>query len=279
MIKHPVKIFLASSILSLFLFFSPPLLSAAPTVSLSLDRNTILVNKTFSLELTSSWEGEADEYILAPPQLKLPEGIVEKGSSFSTETKEKYYALHYRYTLVAQKAGDYELTPIEISYWKKGNDKEEKVKTEALHLKVTTFFSFLTLGTYRLAGAIIIIFLSLLGILIVSYRIKSKTGEHQKPADTNVTKEMVMSELEQCNAYRIKGDWKDYLKKAIALRNKLSLPEDAVKTMDDLDSLLEQVSYGGFHPTTEEINLIQRQLERALKSAFPDAKDKELEGI
>ena len=49
--------------------------------------------------------------------------------------------------------------------------------------------------------------------------------------------------------------------------------------MENLDALAEKVIYGGLRPTTEEINLIQRQIEKAFKSAYPKDGKKDLNGI
>ncbi|MBW2554299.1 MAG: hypothetical protein JRE20_09260, partial [Deltaproteobacteria bacterium] len=56
----------------------------------------------------------------------------------------------------------------------------------------------------------------------------------------------------------------------------LNEDEESIKA---LDALVERITYGGFCPSTEEISLIQRKLERAFKNAFPDDKDKDLDGI
>ena len=90
---------------------------------------------------------------------------------------------------------------------------------------------------------------------------------------------MIAGELEQCNAYKIKGDWGNYLKKILSIHNKLPTQDKTGTIMKDLDTLVEKVIYGGLHPTPEEINLIQRQIEKAFKSAFPKDGDKDLDGI
>ena len=85
--------------------------------------------------------------------------------------------------------------------------------------------------------------------------------------------------MRECHSYKITGDWENYLKKAIAIRDKLPTGDKGGKAMQALDSIAERVHYGGLHPTTEEINHIQRQLEHAIKNAFPKEKDKEMETI
>ena len=272
-----LKTLYITSIIFTLLFSYPYKLKAAPAVSFSFDRGNILVNKIFSLELIASWEGDSDRYLIAPPQISFPEGIEEKGSSFSTTSKEGHYSLYYKYQLLAQKEGEYALKPIEISYWEKGNNKEEKVKTNALHFKVTSFSS-TYLTRFWLPGILIAVFLGLFIALAVLYKKKKRLSNGQK-SDATITRELIAGELEQCNAYKIKGDWGNYFKKILSIRNKLPNQDKIGTLMEDLDTLVEKVTYGGLHPTSEEINLIQRQIEKAFKSAFPKDGDKDLDGI
>jgi len=269
--KSFLKILYTSSVVLTFLFSSPYQLRGAPTVSLYLDRDPILVNKIFSFELTLSWEGDAEQYLVAPHHIIFPEGIEERDSSFSSVSKGEHYLLSYKYNLYAQKEGEYIFKPIEISYWEKGNNKEEKIKTEALHFEVTSF-SIAKLGRYWLLGVLIIILLGLFITLIVLYKKKKRLSDDQR-SDITATREIMANELEQCNAYKIKGDWESYFKKVISIRNKLPTQDEGGKIMEHLDTLAERVTYGGLLPTPEEINLIQRQLEKAFKSTFPNNKD------
>jgi len=88
-----------SLIVLTFLFSLPYQLRATPVVSLSLNKDTIVAHKIFLLELTVSWKGDADQYLVAPPQVTLPEGIEERGSSFSSTSKGEHYLLNYKYNL------------------------------------------------------------------------------------------------------------------------------------------------------------------------------------
>lgn len=275
--KPFLKILYSYSITLTFLASLPCQLRAAPTVSLSLDKDTILVNKIFSLELAISWENDVDQYLIAPPHITLPQGVEEKGSSFSSASKGARYLLCYKYDLCAQREGEYVIKPFEISYWEKGNNKEEKIKTDALHFKITSF-SIFNLDRYWLVGALTITFLGLFSSLIVLYKKKKRRSDDQE-SDNTVMREIIVRELDQCNAYKLQGDWKNYIEKVIAIRNKLPTQDENKKVREYLDTLAERVAYGGLRPTTEEINLIQRQLERSFKSAFPSDKDEDLDEI
>jgi hypothetical protein len=266
----------ASLILIVLLLF-PAHLRGAPTLSLSLDDQHITAQKTFTATLTLSWKGEADQYLIEPPQLTLPEDINETGTASRSITREDHYLLEYRFDLRAEKEGDYVIEPVEISYWEKGNKTVQIVKTEALPFSVTTF-TFTSYGNYWLIGLLAIIFLSLFTVLIVLSK-KKKRHRSDHRIETPSLKEMITRELKECHSYKITGDWENYLKKAIAIRDKLPTEDKGGKAMETLDNLAERVHYGGLHPTTEEINHIQRQLEHALKNAFPKEKDKEMETI
>ncbi len=153
----------------------------------------------------------------------------------------------------------------------------ETVKTEALRFSVTSF-NLTRYGRYWPLGVLAIIFLSLFITLIVLSTKKKRQGSDHG-VETPSIKETITRELRECDSYKITGDWENYLKKAIAIRDKLPTKDTGGKAMETLDSLAERVHYGGLHPTTEEINQIQRQLEHALKSAFPSDTDKDMDSI
>lgn len=275
--KSSLKILCTFSIAFIFSTSFPNELPGAPTVSLYLDKGTIYTNRNFSFELALSWEGDADQYLVAPPQITLPAGIEEKDSSFRSVSRGDRYSLYYRYDLFAQQEGDYHIQPIEISYWEKGNNKEEKMKTEVLNLKVTSF-SIINLDKYWLLFILAIFLLSLFMVLIVLYK-RKKGGVNNQKMDSVITREMILEELGQCNAYKMEGDWENYFKKVISIRNKIPALNEDEESIKALDALVEGITYGGFCPSSEEISLIQRKLERAFKNAFPDDKDKDLDGI
>jgi len=266
-----------ASLLLIALLLFPSQLRGAPALYLSLDNKHITTNKTFSSTLTVSWKGDADQYLVEPPQLTLPEDIDEIGTASRSITRGDHYLLEYRFDLRAKKEGDYVIKPVEISYWAKGNNSAETIKTESLHFSVTSF-NLTAYGNYWLLGLLAIIFLSLfIALIVLSTKKKRQRRDHGVEAPS--IKETIIRELRECDSYKIMGDWENYLKKAIAIRDKLPAEDKGGKAMETLDSLAERVHYGGLHPTTEEINRIQRQLENALKSAFPNDTDKDMDSI
>jgi hypothetical protein len=268
------KVVPIASMLLLSAFLNPGKLNGAPRVSLALDKNTISPQKTFSCELAVSWEGDPDQYLVDRPHLKFPEGITAVGSSSSSTTTGNSYTLRYRYDLQAEKKGTYVLQPVAISYWAKGNNTEEKVSTDELTIEVTSF-NLLQFGrNWLVPVGFTIILISLFGTLIVVKSKKRRRSRHQKKPPS--LKSLIERDLSYCSACKIKGDWESYIQKALAIRNQLPID---VKGLETLDRLAENIRYGGFRPTTEEIDLIHRQLEQAVKSAFTTNQDSALDGI
>ena len=269
-----LKVLSIASILLLSIFLYPDQSIGVPHVSLSLDKNTISPQKTFTCELTISWEGDADQYLVDRPQLKFPEGISEVGSSSSSITTGNSYILRYRYDLQAEKEGTYLLKPAAISYWAKGNNSEEQVSTGELTIQVTPFSLFQFRRSWLAPVLLTIVLISLLSTLIVVTSKQRRRTRHRKK--TTSLKDLIERDLTYCTDYKIKGDWGNYIQTALAIRNQL--PMD-VKGLEALDKLAENIRYGGFLPNTEEINLIHRQLEQTVKSAFTNNQDNELDGI
>ena len=82
-----------TSLVLIALLLFPSQLRGAPALSLSLDDKHITTNKTFSSTLTVSWEGDADQYLVEPPQLTLPEDIDEIGTASRSITRGDQYIL------------------------------------------------------------------------------------------------------------------------------------------------------------------------------------------
>jgi len=126
--------------ISAWLFFSTAIsVCAAPHVSIVLENTTIRINKPFDLSINVSWDGDADEYIIAPPELELPEGVEKISSSFISSARLNTHLIKYRYILKAQKKGAVTLTPVQIKYWGTGSKQESVVSTEEVSFNVVLF--------------------------------------------------------------------------------------------------------------------------------------------
>jgi hypothetical protein len=158
----------------------PTLSPAAPAISLFTEDDIIVVGTPFSITLTISWEGDAEEYLVETPRLKLPEGITQAGSSYSTSAKDAMHSLCYRYTLSAAATGAYVLDPVEISYRDKNDGDARTAHTDALSFTVGSR-SEAALQRYRIPGVALLIFISLFAALFVVSTKKKKADSVIEP--------------------------------------------------------------------------------------------------
>ena len=259
-ISIPALIFFA-------LAFLPPPLYAAPALSLSAEEGIIIAGEPFSIQLTVSWKGDAEQYLVEPPRLKLPEGITQSSSAYSASAADARYFLCYRYTLNATSTGRYMLDPVEISYWGKNDGDARTASTDALHFTVNSR-SEAALQRYRVPGAALLIFISLFAVLFV-LSTKKKRADRTLPGDGAITKEIIDRELTQCRAFKISGDWDKYIEQVIAIRSKIPSADRDEKMQSELSRLAERIQFGGYRPSENEISLMERQLEKACADTFP----------
>lgn len=242
----------------------PARLRGAPNLLLTLEQKSIIAKRPFSIELAISWEGDAEQYLVENPRLIPPQGITLTGSASSTGTKGDTHILHYRYTLYPAAPGTYVLDPVEISYWGKNANGVQTVRTDALTMKVSSWTE-AVLAKCRIPAALAIIFIGLFITAFVFSKKKKKAALNHQACGVTMG-ETISNELNQCRTYKISGDWEHYLKQVINIRSKLPAAENNEKSIDDLRKLAERVHFGNYHPTAEEINIIQRHLEKACSS-------------
>ena len=69
---------------------------AAPQVEATLAAPTVSTGAPFTLSITVSWQGDADQYVIVPPEPELPDGVEKLSSSFVIFSKRRHaaHALH-----------------------------------------------------------------------------------------------------------------------------------------------------------------------------------------
>jgi hypothetical protein len=154
--------------------------NAAPALSLCMEEDIIVVGIPFFITITISWKGDAEAYLVETPRLKLPEGITQSSSAYSTSATDAMHSLRYRYTLSAAATGNYVLDPVEISYWEKSAGDSRTARTDALRFTVSSR-SEAALQRYRIPGVVLLIFISLFATLFVLSTKKKKADSVIEP--------------------------------------------------------------------------------------------------
>ena len=247
---------------------------AAPRVSTALEQDRVSVNREFDLFISISWHGEPDDYIIVPPEPVLPEGIVQVSSSFFSSVSSDAQIIKYHYVLKAQKKGRFTLYPVEIKYWGKGSEHESVLISDEVSFEAA-LFAFLAPGLIWGVGlAVAAVFITIIVVAVVTNRrvSKKKTDADWKGGRG---REYIIEKLHECRQCRIKGDHKGFYRAAFETAQIIFDKDKAF--LDTLFSTLEKVQFGGYMPSSEEINRVFRQIEKKAGEITSDKKDKELE--
>ncbi|MEI6126302.1 MAG: BatD family protein [Pseudomonadota bacterium] len=247
---------------------------ALPRVTTVLASATVSSGRTFNIVINISWQGDADEYIIVPPEPVFPEGIRLVSSSFSSSVSSDNRLLDYQYNLKAEKPGAFTLQPVQIHYWEKGSDKESSLTTEEISLRAVRFAFFELYRTWLISAAGLL----LCGAAILAVRLyykKRKLKKAQVPIaldDKNI-----FEQLQRCRQCKISGDYKGFYQSVLAA-GKSFFGED--KTfIDNAEDMLEKVSFGGYWPSAEEVDRIFRQLEKRIGDITSQNKQQDLEYV
>lgn len=232
------------------------------------------MNKKFDLFINISWQGDADDYIIVPPEPVFPEGVVQVSSSFFSSVSNDIQLIKYHYILKAQKKGGFTLKPVEIKYWGKGSEQESILLTNEVSFEVVTFAF---LGPGLIWGTILVAAAVFGTIIVVALITNKRVSEKKKNIDRKDIqgKEYIIKKLHDCKECKIKGDFKGFYQSAFDVAQKV-FSED--KTfLDTLSGTLEKVQFGGYKPASEEIERVFRHIEKKVGEITSDKKDKELE--
>ena len=268
------KICSISSLLSVLLFLAGPA-HAAPQVDAALAAPTVATGTPFTLSITVSWQGAADQYIIVPPEPELPEGVEKVSSSFASSASADLQHMHYTFLLSAQKNGPYTIKPVAVKYWEKGQDKESTTESAETTFKAVQF----TLVGNNAQPVIIICLVVMAGAFagMVFIVLRRKKARRQKAAAGGAASAGVLAadSLQQCRQCKLRGDYAGFCQAALACA-RLVAPQDTALA-ESLTALFEKVQFGSFRPPAEEIERLLRQLEKSSGGLMAEDKKNELD--
>lgn len=246
-----------SLLAALFLWSAPA--RGAPQVEASLANDTVSPGNPFRLTVIVSWQGDADEYIIAPPEPELPEGIEQVTSSFASSARQQVQRMRYTFVLRAVKSGSYSIQPLTIQYWARGQTQESTLTCPAITFRAERYaFVKKNRGTLTGAAAACIIAGLCAGFFLVRRRKAAGKKEPTAHADSGPA---ISRLLHTCRTCRLKGDYAAFYEAAVALADLLA-PQDG-PDREKLAAMLEKVRFGGLRPPADEPERLLRQLEKS----------------
>ena len=249
------RIFSTSVLAALLLRAAPAF--AEPQVETSLSDETAAPGAPVTLSVDISWKGDPEQYIIAPPQPELPDGIEQISSSFSSSARENEQRMQYRFVLRAAGEGAYTLKPVAVKYWARGQSQESTATGPEISFKAVRFSVLRNTGAALTAGAAgLAIAAVCAGLLIIRKKRRQITTAARAPSPS----ERIAQLLQTCRTSKLSGDYSLFYESAISLCE--LMPGQEGVRQDTLPAALEQVRFGGLRPPAEDVERLLRQLEK-----------------
>ncbi len=253
-----------------------PSVSDPPTAEVRLDNATPRAGEPFNLDIELHWAGNFEEYLPHPPEILLPEGVVQESMTAESSSRQGRGVLTYRATLRAEEPGRYALDPVEVRYTPRfeATPVAGRVEGPTVEVVAPTILG-LDPGTLAAATAGLVI-LGLAGFAVVR---KLRVGETRRASPGKEGFESLSADFEQARKKRLQGDGAGCLLALADLDRALceARGEDAAGGV--LAEAVERARYGGEVPPAADLDQLQRSVERRLEALRPDAAKQDREGV
>jgi len=245
-----------------------------PTADVALAEGDAVTGSPFQLDVHLRWAGSIEDYLPMPPQVSLPDGVSLLRVSASTSSAQGSSVVTYQLTLEADQAGSFALDPVELRYTPRGERQPMIARvtgpTVVVRPRRVAGLAPRTLG--MVAGGVLAA--AALGLL-AARRIRARRGHAAAPVESSYAR--LRARFESARLSRLQGDTAACLLVLAELGRELGLTDEG--EADGVQSMVEQVRYGGQAPPAEDLDRSMRRIERRLESLRPDTEQNEREVI
>jgi len=240
-----------------------------PTAELALETQTPQAGKPFFLDIHLRWAGNFDEYLPQTPQIQLPEGVVRETVTASTSSRQGRNQLTYRVTLRAEEPGSYALDPVELRYTPRfdGQPMASRVQGPTVEVRAPEILGMRRLVLGIGAGVVVVVGLLVWGI---SRRLRDYRRAPELPQIRHY--ERLREMFEAARKKRLQGEGAAFMLALAEIDQELGkLPGAPPGDADPaLDEAIERARYAGEVPPADELDQLQRRLERQIDALRPD---------
>jgi peroxiredoxin len=245
----------------------PPALDP-PTADITLSDSSPEVGRPFDMEIRLRWTGSLQEVVPQPPKVHLPEGMVQESVTASSDSRQGDNVVTYRVTLRASEPGAYALDPVELRYTPRlaasstTSPAASQISGPTVEVRKRTFAGLppRTL-VWPLAGLALV---AVAVMVIARYR---RLGRPQVAPAREDRYQRLKERLDAARGLRLQGRGADYLLEMLALQAELV---DSEQDDREWAGVADRARYGGQLPPVEELDRLQRHLERRLEELRPD---------
>lgn len=257
-----------------------PQVSDPPTAEVAVDTETPVAGRPFHVDVKLLWAGNFEEYLPHPPEILLPEGVVQESVTAESSSRDGRSQLRYRMTLRADEPGRYALDPVEVRYTPRfeSSPVAGRVLGPTVEVVPRTVMG-LPPGVLAVGSAALVL-LGLVGLFVGR---KLRRGKSREPSPGKELFERLQGEYEEARKKRLQGDGAGYLLALADLDEKLRTardePDPDEESRRSFQDALDRARYGGEVPPAEELEQLRRKVERRLDALRPDPGKNEREGL
>ncbi len=242
-----------------------PSITDPPSAELELSTAKPEAGDLFHLEILLRWAGNFDEYLPHPPLVQLPEGVTQEAVTAESSSRDGGNRLTYRVALRAGAPGRYALDPVELRYTPRfeATPLASRLTGPTVEVVPRTVLG-IAPGTLA-AGAAAAAVLGLAG-WGVSRRLRRRQGAAEPPETERY--DGLRARFEAARKLRLQGDAAGYLVALAELDRELD--GDGAEPDPAMREAVERARYGGEVPPAEDLETLQRKVERRLDALRPD---------
>ncbi len=247
-----------------------------PTAELSLSDQEPVAGQSFYLEVRLHWGG-GGEYLPHAPDVHLPEGVIqERAPTATTNSRDGRNIVTYRIHLRADQPGSYDLDPVELRYTPR--NEPEPLISRLIGPTVTVRPSTMLGLQPWLAGVLVgLVVLVAAGTVFFLRRGSARREPGQKANGRDPDYQALQERFDAGRAQRLKGDAAAFILTMADIESELDGSGEPADPA--LAEAVEGARYGGQVPPSEELERLQRRIERKLEDLRPDPNRKEREAI
>ena len=226
-----------------------------PRVALECPSDVQRPTSPFKLNITISWQGDAQSHVIIPPEPVFPESFHVRSSSFEATVSDSLHQLTYRFILVPRETGRFTISPVTIHCWPRDSSTELSLLTNECAITVEPAAGLFQKKSLAAAAAI------MLAIIAAGVYIIKKHSDRIRPSkQPAVAADHTL--VQQCRRELLQGDYTAFYTTALKAARAL-MPADQ-SLHNRIAAHLEHVQFSSRKPSAEDANHILRQLKRAL---------------
>ena len=209
----------------------------------------------FELRIIVSWNGDAEKYVIVPPEPVFPESFSLRSSSFEATVSDSLHQLTYRFILVPRQTGRFTIYPVDIHCWPRDSSAELSLLTSECTITVEHAPG---LSQKKIWAAAAIVFII---IAVGVYWSKRRAAFVRSSAQPTV--EAHDSLIQQCRSELLQGDYAAFYTAALKAAHALKPADQALHSR--IAASLERVRFSSEKPSAEDADHVLQQLKRALE--------------